>query len=634
MKTRRVGWFLKSFVVWKTCFSSCTYKNPWNIYSFSTVSSSSPSPSHHHHQETLHAVVNDTSNSASVIRAAEEYMQCLLQRAKQSKHKILTDSKNTKTLDATQLRIRGKQTWLLAHLKEFLQSITVDTQKYQKKKKKVCYAIIDKLGWTFADSFLSLKWQERRNMTALILADFPVSVNHTMKGKFSPDTLHIDNNPTMRTESLFVDSLQAGWSDDVASSSSSSFLQHWEEEEEDDSLQVETKWRDSNKTFDRDWQFYDIFLSGIASHCAGFQVACEWRRTLYDLCLPVNAVGVVDYFHQVMDTQSIISSAQICLNYLMRHIDIYFRRCFLSLETLDVSCMNTFTRHYRNCLSRASVLPSSSDEGDFLKRIQSPGRRVFVLLHPSALDYPLAFAEVALTKQLPSTLDQVKELELSWTDLENKRIQEPFYVILLECFPTERVSKMGLTPTMIDMMFHKLSRQFSIKTIYTQSHIRGLLSWMKKQVERQKACASSFSPLLKSASEVLSQVLLANGRPKPLEQLDRQVLEDHKEALLSICAHYLIRVRRNGGLPADSCTALHLTNGARLTDICWYSDNTSSAVGHSSLMMSRFCYHLDSKQYYAYYFASRNFVNISEKVQYWLNQLKCSSSKEELDTRV
>jgi len=253
-----------------------------------------------------------------------------------------------------------------------------------------------------------------------------------------------------------------------------------------------------------------------------------------------------------------------------------------------------------------------------LKRIQSPGRRVFVLLHPSALDYPLAFAEVALTKQLPSTLDQVKELELSWTDLENKRIQEPFYVILLECFPTERVSKMGLTPTMIDMMFHKLSRQFSIKTIYTQSHIRGLLSWMKKQVERQKACASSFSPLLKSASEVLSQVLLANGRPKPLEQLDRQVLEDHKEALLS----------------ADSCTALHLTNGARLTDICWYSDNTSSAVGHSALMMSRFCYHLDSKQYYAYYFASRNFVNISEKVQYWLNQLKCSSSKEELDTRV
>ncbi|GJD07372.1 hypothetical protein Gasu2_17360 [Galdieria sulphuraria] len=158
---------------------------------------------------------------------------------------------------------------------------------------------------------------------------------------------------------------------------------------------------------------------------------------------------------------------------------------------------------------------------------------------------------------------------------------------------------------------------------------------MKKQVERHKATHNSQgTSLLKSAANVLSQVLLANGRPKSIEQLNRPLLEENKQALLAICAHYLIRVRRNGGLPADSCTALHLSNGARLTDICWYSDNSTSSVGHSALMMSRFCYHLDSKQYYAYYFASRNFVNTSDEVQYWLNQFKLLSTTDEFDNRV
>ncbi|GJD07370.1 hypothetical protein Gasu2_17360 [Galdieria sulphuraria] len=567
-------------------------------------------------------------------------MQCLTERARTPKTLVSLSQQNKTQLDSRELWIRGKQAWLHAELKEFLQSVTVDTQKYQKKKKKLCYAIIDKLGWTFADTLLSFNWQERRNITALILADFPVN---NIATKENGDYLlqGIQEEDAVRKESLVTDSLQAGWSDDIVS-----FRQPLQDTAEVEPLSY-TDMHDSQKgegnkatamrSFDRDWQFYDIFLSGIASHPAGLEVACEWRRTLHDLCLPVNAVGVADYFgNQAIDTKAIILSAQICLSFLMRHIEIYFRQCFLCIETVDAVNMNTFTRSYRSCLLRASVLPSVP-EVDFLKRIQRPGRKVFVLVHQSALDYPLAFAELALTRQLPNTLDELIQLELNWSDLESGSLQEPFFVVLLECFPTGRASKMGLTKTMIDMLLQKLKRQYSmsIKTIYTLSHIRGLLPWMKKQVERHKATHNSQgTSLLKSAANVLSQVLLANGRPKSIEQLNRPLLEENKQALLAICAHYLIRVRRNGGLPADSCTALHLSNGARLTDICWYSDNSTSSVGHSALMMSRFCYHLDSKQYYAYYFASRNFVNTSDEVQYWLNQFKLLSTTDEFDNRV
>ncbi|GJQ15946.1 hypothetical protein GpartN1_g7737.t1 [Galdieria partita] len=584
-----------------------------------------------------HDNLNETNNS-SVTRAAEEYMQCLIELAKLPKTLVSFHEQNKLTMDSRELRIRGKQAWLHAELKEFLQSVTMETQKYHKKKKKLCYAIIDKLGWTFADTLLSLNWQERRNITALILADFPV--NNALKERNGQDYI-LQNTREDRVESLVTDSLQAGWSDDIAS-----FREPLEETSTDwepllyNDIHFSTRkgLKDTSlRTFDRDWQFYDIFLSGMASHPTGLEVACEWRRTLHDLCLPVNAVGVVDYFsNQSMDTKAIIQSAQMCLNFLMRHIEIYFRQCFLCIETVDVANMNAFTRSYKSCLLRASVLPSIP-EGDFLKRIQRPGRKVFVLVHQSALNYPLAFAELALTRQLPNTLEQVEELELNWSDLESGSLEDPFFVVLLECFPTGRTSKMGLTKTLIDMLLLKLKRQYSmsIKSIYTLSHIRGLLPWMKKQVERHKAIATNeSSSLLKSAADVLSQVFLANGKPKSIDQLNRQLLEENKQALLAICAHYLIRVRRNGGLPADSCTALHLTNGARLTDICWYSDNSTSSVGHSALMMSRFCYHLDSKQYYAYYFASRNFVNTSDKVQYWLNQFKVWSTTDEFDNRI
>eukprot|EP00871_Galdieria_phlegrea_P002294 jgi/Galph1/3065/GphlegSOOS_G1702.1 len=583
----------------------------------------------------------DDDNS-SLVRAAEEYILCIKERAKIPHNPILSRQHNH-FIDENENQLIGKQTWLQAKLREHLQSVTVETQKYQKKKKKLCYAILDKLGWTFAEHFLRLEWHERRNIAALILADFPVHVELKEMIHRNQDTLFLKSEEqTIRSESLVVDSLQTGWTDDVASFRYPIDVEEFYYRSEDSHEREEMRSQSTNplntlekRTFDRDWQFYDTFFSGIASHPLGLEVACELRRTLNDMLLPVNAVGVEHYFsHSEMNVNTIVFCMQIFLSFLMRHIEIYFRECFLRVETVDVSNWNIFTREYKHCLFRAAVISPNTSDGEFLNRIQQPGRRLFVLIHPSALDYPLAFAEVAVTKAIPETTSQVKEFEVSWSELERSHVKDPFFVILLECFPTIKASRMGLTKTLMNMLFQKVSKHFSIpiKTIHTLSHIRGLIPWVKKQVERQHQ--PSDSVLMKSAEQVLMEIFSPSGKPKPLNLLNKQILEDNKQALMSICAHYLVRVRRSGGLPADSCAALHLANGARLVDICWDSDDTKSALIHSAMMMTRFCYHLDSKQYFSYFFAARNFVNTSDKVQYWLDQFKTNAKDNEFETRI
>jgi len=72
--------------------------------------------------------------------------------------------------------------------------------------------------------------------------------------------------------------------------------------------------------------------------------------------------------------------------------------------------------------------------------------------------------------------------------------------------------------------------------------------------------------------------------------------------LLRLCAHYLLREKRDGE-PLDSVARFHLGNGATLERINWAADDSPTGVDRSAGMMVNYVYDLDEieKNHEAYF---------------------------------
>jgi malonyl-CoA decarboxylase len=207
---------------------------------------------------------------------------------------------------------------------------------------------------------------------------------------------------------------------------------------------------------------------------------------------------------------------------------------------------------------------------DLRQRVEAPDRRLYAFFHPSLIDEPLIFVEVALTAQLPDKVTGILDPEREMLPPDKASVAT-FYAIS-NCQIGLRGVSFG--SFLIKQVVEELKLELpGLKTFTTLSPIPGLRAWLDKDpanrddelVARLSAAASDDWPDLTAAEQA---------------------------RLRERTADYFINQKRPDGQPIDSVARFHLGNGARLERINVDGDLSANGIERSYGVMVNYVYDL------------------------------------------
>ncbi|HHX82654.1 MAG TPA: MCD, Malonyl-CoA decarboxylase MCD, partial [Pseudomonadaceae bacterium] len=119
-----------------------------------------------------------------------------------------------------------------------------------------------------------------------------------------------------------------------------------------------------------------------------------------------------------------------------------------------------------------------------------------------------------------------------------------------------------------------------IQNFVTLSPVPGFMRWLRAQ--------PSLDTLLEDTQLASVQALLARQEAEA-DYLQND--KDLRDALLFLCAHYLVNEKSRGS-PADAVARFHLGNGARLEQINWLADSSPNGLQQAAGLMVNYVYDL------------------------------------------
>ncbi len=223
-------------------------------------------------------------------------------------------------------------------------------------------------------------------------------------------------------------------------------------------------------------------------------------------------------------------------------------------------------------------------------------RRCFAFFHPAMEHDPLVFVEVALTDKVPGAiaplLDQSRDMLPS-----NKANTVVFYSIS-NCH--RGLAGVSFGNFLIKSVVNELKQEMPwLKQFVTLSPIPGFRRWLDK-------------------AENLEEMVPASMVAKARAPVGKVVESETKEALMKLCAHYLVE-EKSGTLAKDPVARFHLGNGARLHRLHWGADLTSKGREQSAGMMVNYLYDLDriEENHEAYF--DQGTISVSKTITGLLN---------------
>jgi len=248
----------------------------------------------------------------------------------------------------------------------------------------------------------------------------------------------------------------------------------------------------------------------------------------------------------------------------LRHLFVsWFNKGFLELRRIDWS-------------SPASVLEKIIDYEavheingwDDLRSRLGEDRRCFAFFHPALANDPLVFVEIALTDALPSDLAPL--LVQQRQPLPPKKINTVVFYSISNCHPGLAGVSFGnfLIKNVVDELRKEMP---ALKTFVTLSPVPGFRRWL----------------LEADLGGLVNPELM----PRVKQPLGRVVEQPVYDALLKLCAHYLLRVKSGDG-PMDPVARFHLGNGASLHRIHGGADLSVKGREQSAGIMVNYLYDL------------------------------------------
>ena len=217
---------------------------------------------------------------------------------------------------------------------------------------------------------------------------------------------------------------------------------------------------------------------------------------------------------------------------------------------------------------------------DLRRRLNPADRRCFGFFHPSLIDEPLIFVEVALTdhvaQDIHSLLAPAPAVEESAGPLPTTAV---FYSIS-NCQDGLRGVSFG--NFLIKQVVDELKKEFeSLKTFVTLSPVPRFTNWLDTVIQGE---SSSDIELSDGEHEILGRL------EEPLWWEQREDDEELRDLILALAVHYFLEAKGPTGRPIDPVARFHLGNGARLEKINWLADTSSRGLKQSHGLMVNYLY--------------------------------------------
>jgi malonyl-CoA decarboxylase len=216
---------------------------------------------------------------------------------------------------------------------------------------------------------------------------------------------------------------------------------------------------------------------------------------------------------------------------------------------------------------------------DLRRRLDPTDRRCFAFFHPSLVDEPLIFVEVALTDEVPDSIQSVLNEERKGVGGSPLPTVAVFYSIS-NC--QEGLKGISFGNFLIKQVVEELAReQPQLKTFVTLSPVPGFVRWLAATM------ADDSAGIVSDTDRVALQVLADPGWVEEPEED-----EGLKDAVLALAAHYFLIAKARDGRPVDPVARFHLGNGARLERINWQGDISEKGLRESHGVMVNYRYDL------------------------------------------
>ena len=210
-----------------------------------------------------------------------------------------------------------------------------------------------------------------------------------------------------------------------------------------------------------------------------------------------------------------------------------------------------------------------------LKRRLGEDRRFFSFFHPALEDEPVIFVQVALTKGLGKSIQEIMKPS---SDIEKKYDTATFYSIS-NC--QEGLTRVTLGNFLIKRVIFEIQEELpNIKKFGTLSPIPGFAEWLNYCNENK------IKNILGESNSTLSFLKLPNFKVG-----DSRIIT-YKEKIIRLVAHYLINEKDLNGFPVGDVTRFHLRNGATINDIVINADISETGFKRSFGVMVNYLYEL------------------------------------------
>lgn len=211
------------------------------------------------------------------------------------------------------------------------------------------------------------------------------------------------------------------------------------------------------------------------------------------------------------------------------------------------------------------------------RRLDPRDRRCFAFFHPSLVDEPLIFVQVALASEVPSSIQAL--LAEKSEDAVKTPTTAVFYSIS-NC--QTGLSGISFGSFLIKQVAEDLAREIpSLKTFVTLSPVPRFAAWLERARNSEDELGLSDEDK-ETLGALQDPGWAAHARE---EQAVRSVL-------LPLAARYLVQAKTKKKAPVDPVARFHLGNGARLERINWLGDKSAKGLRQAHGLMVNYLYDL------------------------------------------
>ena len=259
---------------------------------------------------------------------------------------------------------------------------------------------------------------------------------------------------------------------------------------------------------------------------------------------------------------------------LRRLFYAWFNRGFLVLRGIDWNTPAAIL----DKIIRYEAVHAIQGWDDLRRRLDPVDRRCFAFFHPSLVDEPLVFVEVALMRDMPDAIGQV--LEEPHAELPGKPPTTAVFYSISNC--QEGLKGITFGNFLLKQVVEELALDKpSLKNFVTLSPVPQFAAWL------ESVAAEPNDDPAGGEARALLELMRRTNWPEGASDSEYAEVET---ALMVLVAHYFLNAKGAGGRPVDPVARFHLGNGARLERINFLADTSEKSMREAYGLMVNYRY--------------------------------------------